>query len=362
MKTWIVATGFVCLLVASPGGALGVEPNESFSERTLLAPGVLSVQDELTSASPTFPDTVLGVRDLFGSVYASDDDGSPLGDGTASGLGGVPTNSGSIEFVVSGYPDDSFTGGHSESGDYEVYVDVYDFFGDPVESFTEIRTLQPGGVDEFSYSDLNWIGGSYDVYIDNTVGAGGGDVDFFSFQGLVPGASFAAETANVDDGDFDSLLGWFDDGGFLIEFNDDINTGEGNYLSRISGSVPASGVLTFAVTGYGDDAFVGEHFEEAPYELLLSIAGGSPADFDGDGDVDGADLGDWESGFGLVGSATRGQGDATGDNAVRGDDFLVWQREFTGSPPLAGAPEPAAAVLAIVALAGFCGRFWRNRR
>jgi hypothetical protein len=118
---------------------------------------------------PNHPDTLLGVRDHFGFIYATDDDGSPLGDGLASGLTDVPTNSGLIEFAITGFTDSDFVGSHIELGRYEVFVDVYDFFEDPVDSFSEFRRLQPGDVHEFSYFNPDWIGGSYDVYIDNTV-------------------------------------------------------------------------------------------------------------------------------------------------------------------------------------------------
>src|SRR5690606_22432760 len=129
-----------------------------------------------------------------------------------------------------------FIGSHGESGDYEVFVDVYDFFGDPVDSFSETRTLEPGNVDEFSFSDFQWLSGSYDVYIDNTVGgANAGDVDFFTFTGLPSGASFAAEVTLSETIEFDSVLGWFDAAGTLLAFDDD---SAGGTLSLIEGTVP----------------------------------------------------------------------------------------------------------------------------
>jgi hypothetical protein len=57
-----------------------------------------------------------------------------------------------------------------------------------------------------------------------------------------------------------------------------------------------------------------------------------PADFDEDGDVDGADLAVWKAGFGTIGIATNRQGDADGDRNGEGADFLVWQRQL-GSVP-----------------------------
>lgn len=120
------------------------------------------------------PDTLIGARNQSGQIFVVDDDGSLLGDGRASGLYGLPTNNGSIAFAVTGYPDQAFLGAHTQSGSYEVFVDVYDFFGDPIGSFSELETLLPGTVQEYTWAELDWIGGSYDVYVDNTVPEPGG--------------------------------------------------------------------------------------------------------------------------------------------------------------------------------------------
>jgi hypothetical protein len=341
-------------LFSSVAGAGAAEPNESFTGRTLLAPGVLTVSDVLTPGLLSAPDTLLGVRDHFGSIYDTDDDGSPLGNGTASGLGGVPTNSGAIDFSVTGFGDDFFEGGHGELGDYKVFVDVYDFFGDPVDSFSETRTLHPGDVHNFTYSDFNWINGSYDVYIDNLVGGVvGGDLDYFTFQGLTPGALFTAETFDPSSDGVDTVLGWFDSSGALLSSDDD---GAGGVLSKLEGVVPAGGTLTFAVTGFGDDGFTGNHTEDDPYELRLAVQTPYAADFTHDGRVNGADLTAWRNAFKLTAA-----GDADGDGDTDGADFLLWQRQLgsgaSTASSAAAVPEPGAlrVVLAMLALC-FIGR------
>jgi glucose/arabinose dehydrogenase len=81
--------------------------------------------------------------------------------------------------------------------------------------------------------------------------------------------------------------------------------------------------------------------------------GTAPGDFDGDGDVDVADLGRWQSGYSMVSGADPADGDADGDGDVDGSDFLVWQRRLgTSSVSDSGTPvpEPAAAWLAGIAM------------
>jgi hypothetical protein len=78
------------------------------------------------------------------------------------------------------------------------------------------------------------------------------------------------------------------------------------------------------------------------------------ADFNRDGQVDGADLAQWQSSYGV-----DGFGDANGDAVTDGADFLVWQRHVSGAPssPTESVPEPnALSLLAIVGLAFACPR------
>jgi hypothetical protein len=85
-------------------------------------------------------------------------------------------------------------------------------------------------------------------------------------------------------------------------------------------------------------------------------------DFDGDGDVDGADFVAWQTTFPRPPTIDPEQGgDGDGDTDVDGADFVVWQTNFPyvpgpGSSPV---PEPSAAVIAIVGLLGVA--VWRKR-
>jgi hypothetical protein len=86
-------------------------------------------------------------------------------------------------------------------------------------------------------------------------------------------------------------------------------------------------------------------------QLLLSLAGSAlPADFNGDGMVDGADLASWTSHVGVQSGANKAAGDADGDGDVDGADYLVWQQSLGTSlnlsgTPTAAVPEPAGAAL-----------------
>jgi hypothetical protein len=75
-------------------------------------------------------------------------------------------------------------------------------------------------------------------------------------------------------------------------------------------------------------------------------------DFDGDGDVDGADFVVWQTNFPKSNGALLAQGDADGDGDVDGADFVVWQTNFPFSPGPGASPvpEPAGLLLAGVSI------------
>jgi autotransporter-associated beta strand protein len=91
--------------------------------------------------------------------------------------------------------------------------------------------------------------------------------------------------------------------------------------------------------------------------VVLTVADAAvldPADFNGDGFVDGSDLSLWASQFGQVGETEPITGDADGDLMVDGFDFLTWQRNLTPTNTPEGAaavPEPAALALMLLSLA-----------
>jgi hypothetical protein len=90
--------------------------------------------------------------------------------------------------------------------------------------------------------------------------------------------------------------------------------------------------------------------------------GAHAGDFDGDGDVDGADFVAWQTNFPKPSGATLAQGDADGDGDVDGADFVVWQTNFPFSPGPGASPvpEPATWMLLVAAFSAAVVRRFRN--
>jgi hypothetical protein len=80
--------------------------------------------------------------------------------------------------------------------------------------------------------------------------------------------------------------------------------------------------------------------------VFLEVHAGFSADFDGDGDVDAADLAKWQGDHGA-----NGNSDADLDGDSDGADFLAWQRQLRQSLASATSshvPEPGTACLLFV--------------
>lgn len=255
------------------------EPNNTWEDSNVLAASVRVLEDDIFSSgtgTSNFFDLTIGAFGNRSTPARVDDDSSPLGNGLASALFGVPVgNLSTIRVGVSGFPDFDFDGfvdnsdgfPHSQTGSYDITINVYNSEGVQIEQIVESDMLEPGEVDFFEFTNNEWLRGTYDAILDNGPrnSGGGSDVDFFTFTELPTGAPFIAEITN---GSFDTVLGLFDDAGELVAVDDDAGAG---VLSRLEGITPSGGVLHLAVSGYSDFNFTGDHFQSGEYRLELTV-------------------------------------------------------------------------------------------
>jgi hypothetical protein len=109
-------------------------------------------------------------------------------------------------------------------------------------------------------------------------------------------------------------------------------------------------VTISVIDSFASSSVAGEIFSLTPIDVPF-LAG----DFNGDGGVDGRDLGVWQFAYSSLINVNLAA-DANLDSIVDGADFLVWQRQLGATPPsiwpstAGGAPEPNALLLASLAL------------
>lgn len=334
-------------LVAAGPAAAQPDAGDTFATATSLDPGELSVIEQLRA--PFGPDLYAGAFSSAGALLEAADDGSPFGDGLAPALFGQPISaSGGLNFRVTGFPDVEFTGDHFESGAFQAFVRVVGPQGDSLSDLIFSETLAPQSVRTFTGSNSAWVGGTYDVLLNNTIP---GDVDFFRFGGLTPGAIFTAETSAdpASDVDPDTRLGWFNNLGGVLAFDDDGGAGD---FSRLAGLVPSSGEVVLAVTGGDDTLFAGTHPLRGGYELSVTLGDdGLVADYNDDGQVGIGDYVTWRFAYGSVGASPA---DGSGDGRVDAADYTVWRDTLAQLGGAAAVPEPTgigcvAALATVVA-------------
>jgi hypothetical protein len=112
------------------------------------------------------------------------------------------------------------------------------------------------------------------------------------------------------------------------------------------------------------DATAANSMQISGFQLFDNAAAQDDADFDGDGDIDGADFLTWQRGLGLIDQTNNDNGDANNDGSVTDADLVIWKGQFGGGSAVAAVgavPEPGAIVLAATVAAGVIG-IGRRRR
>jgi hypothetical protein len=269
--TLLVAAGLTAL--ASVPLATALEPNNTPATSTVLPGGQWLVGDSL-NGNVGRPNTLLG---LFSPGYvalqASDDNSSPLGNNFASQLVSVPMRSdGSIYFRVSGSPDATYIGNHTQSGKYAWYLDVRDQNGQIVPTLSQFQNdeISPFAMDNIWLDPMispdplrpNWEGYTVDMTLNNVIGPGTGDsLDFFTFTGLAAFQSFEVKLTS----DFAGLIGQYS-GNTRIA-----SSIIGSPIPTIIGLADAGGNVKIGVTGAADTNFTGAHIAAGQFTLQLIV-------------------------------------------------------------------------------------------
>jgi len=234
----------------------------------------------------------------------------------------------------------------------------------------------------FNFTEVFSNSGPATTFLTNDVG---NDAPYFDIEGPA-----------VIDFDLGSIFEL--DAFYLWQYNDSLHGGAGNGMREFTLEFSTDGGTTFTAPEAftTDDANRGEAGTGAPFDLTTGrnlqtvqsvslqdavadvvrltitdnfydeeLFGGQriglgevrflgtelpTADFDSDGDVDGADFLEWQRGFGSTGTVNLAKGDSNGDDQVNSVDLIHWGNQF-GSNPQSGAtatiPEPSGFLLTL---------------
>ncbi len=109
----------------------------------------------------------------------------------------------------------------------------------------------------------------------------------------------------------------------------------------------------FQFTSFSPATLVVEILDDGVEELAFELL--QAADFDTDGDVDQVDLASWAEGY-----SSNAAGDANLNGITDGDDYLRWQRQYTGPAGLVAVPEPQFTVVSCCVLLAFYSALCRS--
>ncbi len=208
---------------------------------------------------------------------------------------------------------------------------------------TNISTLPggPGGVsDNFAINDL---GDAAIFFPDETVFYDASVGSFLSLSTLPGWPTGAASSGPNDLSDSGEITFWRTD----IHHFDPVDQSFSQLTNKL-GATPAGGHES-SINDFGQVAFAAGFVGVEDIFLGNPISSTFDADFDGDSDVDGNDLADWNASFGI-----NAGGDSDADGDTDGSDFLIWQREFgNGTAALASqsTPVPEGSTLRLLVAA-----------
>ncbi|MCA9237607.1 MAG: hypothetical protein KDA44_19175 [Planctomycetales bacterium] len=267
--------------------------------------------------------------------------------------------------IPSNLRDDSNNGSPTDSiGIVDTATKTDAWFGATNLANTNNATGEASATWEFDIAGASALQVSIDMAAMGDFEAGGGIPDFFNWTYQIDGGGEQPLfTSSVDEAG--SATYTLADGGLRSVADPLSMTPAGGTTVELSNVFQT---LTAFLTGVGDvltlhlmasnDGPEAYAFDNILVEGLVSL--GVAGDFDGDLDVDAADLAMWQTSFGL-----NDGGDANDDGVTDGADFLIWQRNYTGASAAASqaaVPEPTGAILVLLGATTclLCGRRrWR---
>ena len=343
----------------------GSEPGAGIRNRENLTLDQVAVTSNTSFRFGTFfpaaQDHGGGIYHSLGTLNLSD---STISGNTALASGGIRIFSGSAEITNSTFSGNSAqdTGaGVGASGSSTVTVRSSTFTGNRANNDGSSTEIRGGGLFAESSSTLtlhnsivagNFTGtGNQESNIDKTSGA---TVSSSSSHNLIGGSS-----PGISNGVNGNIVG--NGSGGVIPITDILepvlsDAGGPTLLRRLVVGSPAlnagnnAEVLAGVTTdqrGTGFARIVGGIVDIGAFESQTLVPS---ADFDTDGDVDGADFLAWQRGFGTA-SPTPSEGDADFDADVDAADLGIWQTNFGSRTPLlataTSGPSPVASAAMI---------------